>query len=126
MRSERGQATVEMALSLTVLVFLLFGIIDFGRLFHAYLTLDHAGREAARAASIGESDSQIREVAVQGSPGLDPAKLTISISPSQDQRKRGTYVTVSLSYSIEIVTPLMAQFIPNPYNMQNQTVMRVE
>lgn len=126
MHSERGQATVEMALSLTVLVFLLFGIIDFGRLFHAFLSLDHAGREAARAASVGESDAQINAVAVQGASGLEPAKLTVSISPSQDQRKRGTYVTVSLSYSIEIVTPLMGQFLPNPYNMQNQTVMRVE
>lgn len=126
MRSEKGQSTVEMALSLTVLVLLLFGIIDFGRLFHAYLALDHAGREAARAASIGDSDVQINDVAQHAALGLDPAKLNISITPTQADRKRGTYVTVSLKYSIEILTPLMSQFIPNPYQLQNQTVMRVE
>lgn len=126
MRSESGQALVEMALSLTVLVFLLFGIIDFGRLFHAYLALDHAGREAARAASIGASDAQIKTIAIQGSPGLDSAKLNISISPTEDQRKRGVYATISLTYSIEILTPIMAQIIPNPFSLQNQTVMRVE
>ena len=50
MKSERGQSLVEFALVVPVLLLLLFGIIDFGRVFHASLTIDHAGREAARAA----------------------------------------------------------------------------
>ncbi len=58
MKSEKGQSLVEFALVLPVLVMLLFGITDFGRAFHAYLTIDHAGREAARAASIGENKLQ--------------------------------------------------------------------
>ncbi|TCS70380.1 TadE/TadG family type IV pilus assembly protein [Effusibacillus lacus] len=126
MKSQKGQSTVEMAISLTVLVLLLFGIIDFGRIFHAYLALDHAGREAARTASIGGDDIQIKEVAVRAASSLDTAKLGISIMPDQPSRKRGTYVTILLTYSVDIVTPLMAQFIPNPYSLQNQTVMRVE
>ncbi|MFC4767936.1 TadE/TadG family type IV pilus assembly protein [Effusibacillus consociatus] len=126
MKSQKGQSTVEMALSLTVLVLLLFGMIDFGRIFHAYLALDHAGREAARTASIGGDDVQIKDAAMRGAAGLDTTRLGINITPDQLSRKRGTYVTISLTYSIDIVTPLMAQFIPNPYSLQNQTVMRVE
>ncbi len=59
MKSQKGQAIVETALILPILLMLLFGITDFGRLFHAYLTLDHAGREAARAASVGTEDGVI-------------------------------------------------------------------
>ena len=56
MKSERGQSLVEFALVVPVLLLLLFGIIDFGASFlTASLTIDHAGREAARAASIGEN-----------------------------------------------------------------------
>ena len=60
MKSQKGQAIVEIALILPILLMLLFGITDFGRLFHAYLTLDHAGREAARVASVGTEDGVIR------------------------------------------------------------------
>ena len=59
MKSEKGQSLVEFALSFPVLVLLLLGITDFGRAFHVYLTIDHAGREAARAASIGKDVPQL-------------------------------------------------------------------
>lgn len=126
MKSQKGQATVEMALCLTVLVLLLFGMIDFGRIFHAYLTLDHAGREAARAASIGLDDDQIRESGIRAASSLDTTKITFSVSPAQVDRKRGTYATITLTYSLDIITPIMANIIPNPFQLKNQTVMRVE
>ena len=44
MKSQKGQAIVETALILPILLMLLFGITDFGRIFHVYLTLDHAGK----------------------------------------------------------------------------------
>jgi Flp pilus assembly protein TadG len=126
MKSDKGQATVEMALCLTVLVLLLFGMIDFGRIFHAYLTLDHAGREAARAASIGLDDSKIRESGLRAASSLDTTKVTFDLSPAPTDRKRGSYITVSLTYSVDIITPVMAKIIPNPYQLKNKTVMRVE
>ena len=58
MKSEKGQSLVEFALVLPLLILLLFGIIDFGRIFNAYLTIDHAGRDAARTASIGKNDDK--------------------------------------------------------------------
>ena len=39
MKSEKGQSLVEFALVIPLLILLLFGIVDFGRIFHAYLTL---------------------------------------------------------------------------------------
>ncbi|HIQ01886.1 MAG TPA: hypothetical protein EYH30_07120, partial [Anaerolineales bacterium] len=49
-----GQTLVEFALILPVLLLLLFGIIEFGAAFHAWLTLEHAAREAARYAATGQ------------------------------------------------------------------------
>lgn len=57
MKTEKGQTLVETALMLPVLLLLLFGIVDFGRIIFTYLTLDHAGREAVRYASVqGENN----------------------------------------------------------------------
>jgi len=50
LRSERSQSIVEFALIAPVLLLLLFGIIDFGRLIYVYATLNQAVNEGARTA----------------------------------------------------------------------------
>ena len=52
LKSERGQAMVEFALVLPVLLALLCGIIDFGWLYYNQITLNNAAREGARYAVI--------------------------------------------------------------------------
>jgi Flp pilus assembly protein TadG len=44
----RGQSLVELALTLPLLLVILFGTIDLGRLFFAYVTITNASREGAR------------------------------------------------------------------------------
>jgi len=51
-RRERGAAAVEMALVLPVLLFLLMGLIDFGRAYSAQIQLSQAAREGVRLASL--------------------------------------------------------------------------
>ena len=51
-RSEKGQAMVEMALVLPILLVLVGGIMDFGWLFYNQLALNNAAREGARYAAI--------------------------------------------------------------------------
>src|SRR5450759_4377301 len=51
-RDDRGAAAVEMALVLPVLLFLLMGMIDFGRAYNAQIQLSQAAREGVRLASI--------------------------------------------------------------------------
>ena len=45
--AERGQALVELAISVPLLVFILLGIVDFARVYTATLTVEAAAREAA-------------------------------------------------------------------------------
>ena len=44
----RGQAVIEMALTLPLLLLVVFGIIDFGFMFQRYETVTNAAREGAR------------------------------------------------------------------------------
>jgi Flp pilus assembly protein TadG len=46
--SERGQAVIEMALTLPLLLMVVFGIIDFGFMFQRYEVITNAAREGAR------------------------------------------------------------------------------
>ena len=53
---ERGQAMVEFAAVLLPVLLIVVGIIQFGLLFGANVTLTNAAREAARAATIESVD----------------------------------------------------------------------
>ncbi|OLO38948.1 hypothetical protein BTR23_10400 [Alkalihalophilus pseudofirmus] len=125
-KSEKGQATVELAFTLTILVFLIFVIIDFGRIFHAYLTLEHAGREAARIASVGGTDAEVVQRVRDSAPALNSNHISISQSPSKQGRTRGTYVTIQLSYPISFSIPLLKVVLPEQLNINVKSVMRVE
>lgn len=52
----KGQTLVEFALTLPILLGLIFGIIEFGRAFQAWITLENAAREAARYTTTGQYD----------------------------------------------------------------------
>ncbi len=53
-----GQAIVEFALALPLLLLLLFGVIEFGRLVQAWLTVQNSARFGLRYAVTGEYDPQ--------------------------------------------------------------------
>ncbi|MGG2025715.1 TadE/TadG family type IV pilus assembly protein [Gottfriedia sp. S16(2024)] len=123
MKSEKGQSLVEFALVVPVLILLLFGILDFGRVYYTYLTLDHAGREAARTASIGKDDATIKGVAISDAAGIKLTSDKITISPGT--RSSGDNVTVTITYPVDFLTPVIGQIV-GTFNIKNTTVMRVE
>ena len=49
-RGQRSQSMVEFALVAPLLLVLLFGIVDFGRVIYVYITINQAVNEGARAA----------------------------------------------------------------------------
>lgn len=128
-KTEKGQAMVEMALVLPILILIVFGITEFGRIFSAKLIVTNASREGARYASVNGNtvtDTQITDVVKNYIPSLDPAKVDPRVSPSQSLRTRGNAVTVTVYYPVQIVAPVISAFTGNPYNVFAQTTMRVE
>lgn len=124
MKSESGQSLVEFALIVPILIILLFGIVDFGRIFHAYLTIDHAGREAARAASIGKDDTQVKSTAVTDAVGIGLTTDRVVISPT-GTRVSGNDVSITITYPITFLTPVIGSMV-GPITLEDTTVMRVE
>lgn len=55
-RKRKGQTLAEFALTLPILLILMFGIVEFARIFQAWVTLQNAARAAARYASVGQYD----------------------------------------------------------------------
>lgn len=119
MKHEKGQSLVEFALVIPVFLLLLLGVIDFGRVFHAYLTLDHAGREGARAASLGKTNDEVEKRVKDNAGSLNTSKITVTTNPST--RTPGTDVTVTVTYTVDMFIPKT-----DPIPLEDKTVMRVE
>jgi Flp pilus assembly protein TadG len=85
---EDGQAFVELALVLPVLLLLLLGVIQFGNVFRDYIALTDATRVGARQASVSRSilpDSSRIPLVVskvqRAAVNLDASKMTITVTP---------------------------------------------
>jgi len=98
---DRGATAVEMALVLPVLLMIVFGIIDFGRMFNAQVTLTEAAREGARAAAFDQSaEDRVRDVT-----GDD---LEVTVDDGPGCTGVATDVTVTVTHNFEFITPFAA------------------
>lgn len=125
LKRRRGQAMVEFALVLPIFVLLVFGIMEFGLMFHQYMVVTAASREGARTAAVGGTDAEIRTAALTAAAGVDKGFLTTSVAPAT--RVKGAPVTVTVTNQVPISTPLIAAIFPvNPVPVSGTTIMRVE
>lgn len=127
-KSQQGQALVELALVLPILLMLLFGIIEFGRIYGAYMVISNLSREGARYGVVGHDDSQIQYFIISQRAWLDESKLTegVSISPPYAERDKGGSLGVTIDYPVDLLMPIIADILPNPVNLSVQCFMRVE
>lgn len=125
-KNKQGQALVELALVLPILLMLLMGMIQFGRIFHAYLLITNAAREGARTGIVGLDDTAIRTKVKDVSASLTLTDSQITIEPVQSSRVRGVPLTVQVNYSVDLIVPLLDTVMPNPYPLTAVTTMRVE
>ncbi|ABO50629.1 TadE family protein [Desulforamulus reducens MI-1] len=128
-QSQRGQTLVELALILPILVVMLMGTIEFGRIFFTYLTVTHASREVARATVIhtNKDDTYIRQKVEDAASWLTTTGLTVEVTPSlPTNRTSGVPLTVTVSYPVELYTPVLSDVMNNPFVVQAQTTMRIE
>ena len=60
-KNNRGQAIIEFALVLPILVTLLMGMLEFGLFFHSHINITFASKEAARIAAMRHKTLRIIE-----------------------------------------------------------------
>jgi len=128
-RGDSGEALLEIALVLPILLLLSMGMLDFGRAFHAKNIVDQAARESARVAAVSNDDKALatqRANDIMTGSGL--AAKTVNVS---DKDPSGM-VTVQVTYRFTFVTPgLFAMFSKGlkdagGIDMTGKSVMRVE
>lgn len=126
LKNNKGQALVEFAVIVPILLLILMGIFEFGRIFNTYLIINHASREGARSAVVGHEDDYIVNTIIDSMFHLDPTNMTATISPDKSLRARGSNVTVNLKYDVDVIIPIIEDVIPDPLRLETQTIMRVE
>ena len=151
----RGQALVEFAFVLPIIVFLAFAFIDIGRAVLAYNTLTNAARQATRVATVSQVDplsgplrcDETRPFENAGDPywtfrgcavaagsaiGILPADVTISYAAPPNTTVQcisavnvGCIATITVTYAFNPITPLAGQVI-GAITMSSTSRMPVE
>ena len=109
-RRARGQALVEFALVMPIMMVLLMGIIELGRAWNMKQVLTDAAREGARLAVVADptlATSAATKVAVRlrvdsmiSRAGMDPTRDRVEFPTPQDSLKTGSgrTITVRIAY----------------------------
>jgi Flp pilus assembly protein TadG len=131
---ERGQAVVELALVLPLMLLLLLGIVEFGTVFRDYIALTDATRVGARQAAVSRSlqPESARVPAIvsrteKAAVNLDKNKMVITVDPRKINGTPGWEqsgdVTVRATYPFKI--SLFGQVFYTG-TLQSRTTERVE
>lgn len=87
---DAGQATVEFALVLPVIILLSLVVVQAATVAHDLVLVHHAAREAARSGAVEPRAAVVRQAAV-ASGGLDPSRMSVHWSGgSQGPRGQAT------------------------------------
>jgi len=142
-KNDQGAAAVEFALVLPLLMFVVFGIIEFGFLLYDKAVITNASREAARRACVYNSRnaSEIIDdiVSEYGSlPIQIPSKAFTAADvkftpPDPATANSGVYITASIQYNYTFfIIPDLGDFFPGDASLSptisltGTTVMRRE
>ncbi|MBT8158997.1 MULTISPECIES: TadE/TadG family type IV pilus assembly protein [Arthrobacter] len=126
--SEAGAVAVEFALILPIFLVLVLGIFEFGRGFNIQVSLTEAAREAARYASIHQTDAGYNVTAAQdagvaAAPSVPLQESNINV---QSVGSNPCNVVVTVAYSTPWMTgfPGLVPGMPSQLSLQGKGVMR--
>lgn len=118
---EAGQASVELALLLPLVVLLLLAVLQVALVARDVVLVTHAAREAARAAATDPHPDAPRRAA-GASGGLDPDRLEVTM---QGRGAPGARVAVTVRYRIPTAVPLAGALVGD-VPVTRTVTMRVE
>jgi Flp pilus assembly protein TadG len=117
-----GQALVELALLLPVLLLLLGTVIEFGGLYHQSTLVAGAAREGARVAATGGPDSEVSTAVSAYDTRLATAQVTVAPAV----RTSGQDVTVTVDVPVQLTMPGISAVLGPTFTVRGKAVMRVE
>jgi Flp pilus assembly protein TadG len=105
-KHQNGQTMTEFAIVAPIVLLVLFAVIQFGLLFHNYVTLTDAVRAGGRQGAVSRHLTSGREDAVKdrvrdSAANLDQVKLEVDVATPAGWNQ-GDDVTVTATYPYEI------------------------
>jgi Flp pilus assembly protein TadG len=116
-RGEHGQAAVELALALPVVVVLLLGVLQVALVGRDQLAIELAAREAARAAAVSADPAAAARLAAGRVTSLRPLQVAVSTG--------ATTVTVTVRYTCVTDVALIGRVIGD-VPMTSSVTMAIE
>jgi Flp pilus assembly protein TadG len=108
----RGVSAVEFALLAPVLLSMMFGVIEFGRVAYTQGVVSFAAEEATRYAVVNYAidESEVRDVAQACLLGIDPARINaIVVTGPVDPDDNTRTISVEVSYTFEFLLPFLPE-----------------
>jgi hypothetical protein len=105
LRDESGLATLETTFAITILVPLLFSVLEFGSALERWLAQDAATVQAARyAGELGGDAPELRRFLDEElrTAGIDPDRVSVDVAPSRVGWREPVRVSVASAYPVSI------------------------
>ena len=115
----KGQSTLEMALTLPLLLLLIFGMVFVGRYIHSFLQVTFAATEGVKQGTLTNDNTQIDGAVYAIMKTLDPnpktsGNTTVIKKPAlETSRKRGDELEVTVNFRFKLPFKMN---LPAPYN----------
>ena len=128
MKGDRGQAIVEFAMVLPLLLALIVAVVLVAEIGVARLALEHAAAEAARTGALTNDDDLMRATVAAAVTPLDPKLVSVSIDPPRTQpprsgAPRGSLIRIRVRY----VIPVPLGFVGLPqFVVEGSAARRIE
>jgi Flp pilus assembly protein TadG len=124
---DQGAAAVELAMVLPVLLLLVCGIVDLGRMSNLEITLSAAAREGARWAALNQPDVAGRVTAA--APGVvPPPATTVTTCPAGAGLSANATVVATSTYTpltpLGALSTLLGGSFPSTVTITGRGVMR--
>jgi hypothetical protein len=134
-RRDRGQGLAEFALILPVLLVLILGIFDIGRLVIAYTAITNAAREGARLAVVNQDvpsiEDRVRNQTIIADPTITVEFRETGPNPDAadnaecDPLEAGCIALVHVETTLDVITPVIGNLV-GPLDLTAEAQMPVD
>lgn len=128
-KNQNGQSAVEFALILPILILLILGMIEYGWLLNAKITLTSAAREGARAAAVAVVDKEAKALiainnSISGTSGIKPiTSIDWDYDEDNDDLVDIHNVIINISGKVK---PIIGLYVSDPVIVEATAIMRLE
>lgn len=124
----RGQALVEFALAIPIVLLLMLGTLDLGRAIFAYNSISNAARSGVRVAIVNQDQTAVEAEALNEAVGLAPVTvepLAYPYAAGGECPDLGCVVRVEVTHQWTAATPVISQIV-GPITISSTSELPIE